>query len=86
MISLWPVLVVLVDAILVTIVSSTSEAGNIIVHWLLADTAYIHHSLGDSLKVKSLVQLDGLEVIQHISIFGSDFYWLIFDFFLFLCL
>ena len=86
MISLWPVLVVLVDAMLVTFMNSAPKAGNIIVHLTLTDAAQIHHSLGDSLKVKSLVQLDGLEIVQHIGVFGCDFYRLVFDFFHFLCL
>ncbi len=38
------------------------------------------------MKVKSLVQLDRLEVIEHIGIFGRDLYGLVLDFFLFRCL
>ena len=66
--------------------SSTPKAGNITCHWLTTDTAQIHYSLGNTLKIKSLVQLDGLEIVQHVCIFGRDLYRLIFNFFLLLCL
>ena len=70
--SFWPGLVILVDTILVTGMSVTPKAGNISCHWLATDAAQIHYSLGNTLKVKTLVQLDGLETIQHLCIFGRD--------------
>ena len=86
MLSLWSGLVILVDAVLVTGMGVAPKAGNISYHWLTADAAQVHHSLGNSLKVKTLVQVDGLEVIKHIGIFGRDLYRLVFNFFLFRCL
>ena len=61
--SLWPGLVILVDTILVTGMSVTPKAGNISYHWLATDAAQIHCSLGNTLKIKTLVQLDGFESI-----------------------
>jgi len=68
MLGLWPGLVILVHAVLVTGVKSAPKAGDISCHWLAADAAELHYSLGNALKIKSLVQLDRLEIVQHVRV------------------